>query len=424
MTPAVFPYKPGLELELHRHTPPDPFGSHNMIPYGRCTERLWNVYCNAPDYWDENRIQFALEYPPIETKPPVAKGGKLTMTAKFVVHRVIEQSQRSSGGPTLLEGKFYRDRRFVRNAMAKVYDGVFYSVEGGYGYGYDAGHPDPMIQADLDYSIESAAYEDIQTAGHCGSFTPQYYGSWTFSLETNEDGVTGARQVRMILLEKVEGAQTMAEVIRKASTKQEVSWYSGSDGWVLDRERLPPVKDRLKVLKNLLEAWDRIWWDAKVSHYHLSPEDVLIRQDNTVAIINFEQATVYSWVERWGEPGDMQAYPDHPRYAKDAPSLQPNPLCLHWPFVRCSWPCRSPLVSAACWSHLPPIRKSRWWQWIPEDWVDNPELAAIWLLETFKSADPNIYGPLPDSFLNSSEQKGRDLIKLLENLGRKKSTSI
>lgn len=159
----------------------------------------------------------------------------------------------------------------------------------------DPKYPDTMTQADPDYSFESAAYEDIKAGGYCGSLTPRYYGSWTFSLETDEDGVTETREVRMILLEKVEGAQRMTEVILKASTKQEPPLRLGSmsDEWILHRERLPPIEERLKVLKNLLEAWDRIWWDAEVDHDDFHPDDVLIRQDNTVAIINFERATVY-----------------------------------------------------------------------------------------------------------------------------------
>ncbi|KAK4221551.1 hypothetical protein QBC38DRAFT_521982 [Podospora fimiseda] len=233
------PYHEGQVLQLSHHRPPDLFGTHHSVPYsGRCKKRMWNGYLG--DVY-EDRIEFALEHPPITIEPLEEEDG----SRKFVIDRIrnidrILDDSEDEEGPILLEGKLYGGTQDGRPVLAKVYDGVYYpsysltdldrhnEVEGP--------GADPMTRADLDY------------AGN-GSLALEYFGSWTFDIPVDEKGNT--RPVRMILLEHIEGTQTMAEIIEQASTE-----------WVVDQNKLPMEKDRLEVLKHLILAVDIIWWDA------------------------------------------------------------------------------------------------------------------------------------------------------------------
>ncbi|KAK3989058.1 hypothetical protein QBC44DRAFT_396998 [Cladorrhinum sp. PSN332] len=401
-TPS-FPYHADLELEIHRHTPPELFGHHHAVPYGDCTERKWNAYyMNSNLSARKDRVQFALQYPPIETESASDnRNDKRTQKAKFVIRRVIKktQSEHEEGGPILLQGQVYGRERLPSarrpederigpeqsrplNVMAKVYDGVFYPLGDAM---LDPWLADPMTEADLDYSFESAAYEEIHTAGHCGSLTPKYYGSWSFDLQIDEAGHT--RPVRMVLTEVVQGARTMAEIIQAASTKQKIKhekpvWWGDedpwppvmdpsepfyywvnlepehcADEWVLHRDLLPKIDDRLEVLQNLLVACEIIWWDAQVYHTAIGPGDVLVRPDNTVAIINFQRSTLYEYAER-EEGREYQNFPDHPKHKPGVAILGPNPLCRYWPFSLRQGCARSfPVVSGELERHMDDIRK-------------------------------------------------------------------
>lgn len=90
-------------------------------------------------------------------------------------------------------------------AVAKIYDPLCYrhfavSVDG------QEDEDDVILDtpeaADGDYSREAAAYEQLQTQNTQG-YTPAYYGSYTFTLETIPG--RAVRQVRFILIEYLEG---------------------------------------------------------------------------------------------------------------------------------------------------------------------------------------------------------------------------
>jgi hypothetical protein len=69
----------------------------------------------------------------------------------------------------------------------------------------------------------------------------------------------------------------------------------------------------------------------------------------------------------------------------------------------------------------PAHQENPWGNWIPKSWLKNPELAAEWLLETWKDASPTKYRPLSDRLLNhpAHAQRGRKVLAMLEKLGRK-----
>ncbi|KAK4222303.1 hypothetical protein QBC38DRAFT_519416 [Podospora fimiseda] len=412
---SSLPYFTGQRLEIHQHTPPDVFGVHHEVPFGDCTEREWNGYyikSVAQLELMDDRLLFAVQHPPIETEiNQPAK--KKTLEIQSVIHdnsfillvcKVDDNSH--------LEGC---------SIIAKVYDGVFHPEQDSM---HDHLAPDPMTRADLHYSFESLAYEEIDRAGHC-------------------DDQGNMRTVRMILLEEVEGAHTMGEIIRGASSKQLVKpdwWDDEEDPWppvadldseymdmeweelVLDRDLLPALPDRLQVLQNVLVAFDLIWWDVQVKYFDICPDDVLIRPDNTVAIINFEGSIPYQYVE--SEPDlAYQNFPDHPKQEPHTPKLArgPNPMRQHWPYSKGQWDAGFPVVAGEP-EILPTDERSKsiWWQWVPQNWLDDPEEAAIWLCQSVRTADPSRFSPIPKDWLNQQlhNNRSKGVLGMLENLGR------
>ncbi|PYH48603.1 uncharacterized protein BP01DRAFT_261836, partial [Aspergillus saccharolyticus JOP 1030-1] len=76
---------------------------------------------------------------------------------------------------------------------AKIYDPVYFNHRD-----YDC---DPFRYLDLLYNQETAAYRHLHARG-LGAWIPQYYGSYEMDIE--HPGI-GTRQVRLILMEYIEG---------------------------------------------------------------------------------------------------------------------------------------------------------------------------------------------------------------------------
>lgn len=166
---------------------------------------------------------------------------------------------------------------------------------------------------------------------------------------------------------------------------------------------LPPEPFRLGVLKNLFEAEISIWWDAEVLHYDTEPRNTMIRDDGTVVLIDFNQAVVYRFVNNR----------EHPKYGyyEGALKLPPSPIQRNWPFED---PGGAIIAN-------PAHHGNQWAHWIPEGWLKNRELAAEWLLKTWKDDLAKKYQALPDDFLNHEAHMGRSrkVLEMLEELGRK-----
>lgn len=86
-------------------------------------------------------------------------------------------------------------------AAAKIYDPLYYNFEESRGhYPLDCVH-----KADRHFLVESWAYENLEKAGQTGSFAPEYYGSWKFTLPIVLKGKPMMRPVRLILIEHLNG---------------------------------------------------------------------------------------------------------------------------------------------------------------------------------------------------------------------------
>lgn len=95
-------------------------------------------------------------------------------------------------------------------AAAKIYDPLYYSFE----HSIDHSRRDCVYRADQDFLVESWAYENLEKAGQTGSSAPEYYGSWAFTLPIVVKGKPIARPVRLILMERLNGASIQGSRIQ------------------------------------------------------------------------------------------------------------------------------------------------------------------------------------------------------------------
>jgi hypothetical protein len=367
------PYEIGSELRIHRHVPPKPFGG----PYRHMPRELDPV-------WDDDgmpvpRLPFALDHPPLETQPLDDDDRSFTITGVKTVRHLGSGASSQRGGPHVFTG--YLDGDESAAYVAKVYDGLDYPFEN-----EDSGW-DFMTLADRDYAIEAWAYESMQpveTVG--GRVVPEYFGAWTFALDTDEQN--RQRWVRMILLQLIPGETALHIIVR-----------AQQDG-VTQHHLLPDEEFRLRVLKSTFEAEVAICWNADVMHEDLEPRNVMAQEDGSVVIIDLNQAEVRRFRRDCSEL----------EFSEDSRRLTPSPLERHWPFAPgCG-------TFANIWGG-----GTAWADWIPQSWHKNKELAAEWVLKTWASPPPDKYRPLSDYFLNHRAHKRRSprLLEALEKLGRK-----
>ncbi|KAK1763056.1 hypothetical protein QBC33DRAFT_623266 [Phialemonium atrogriseum] len=272
-------YRPGVQLAIERHTPPDPFG--RGYKNAECIRKPIRGLEND----QVDRTAFAISHPPLETEPPhleQAESHVLTIIEDLGKRRRLKR-----GGPRVL--RCYMDSDQSVHYVAKIYDGVYYPLSDFQGF-------DCMYLADKDYSCEAAAYEDIPSKLQ-GTAVPEYFGSWTFSLECSPSSNTPFRPVRMILLEFING-KTLYDTVLHAG-----AWPNG-DGSIdlseVDYQLLPPEPERLNVLATVIET-EVALFHAGVVHKYTSLRDVLVSRlsPSHVVLFDFCTAIVYRRCE-WG----------------------------------------------------------------------------------------------------------------------------
>ncbi|KAK4124609.1 hypothetical protein N657DRAFT_572214 [Parathielavia appendiculata] len=360
------PYREGVELRIQHHVPPKPFGSgHGPCPRAKVAISQRQMY--------HDRVDFALDHPPLETEPPSREEHTFTITGT----KTLRRPGLDPGGAQVVSGYFDGDKEVV--CLAKIYDGVYYPLQDEDGLWLEW---DCMTLADVDYAIETWAYGTMQPVEGVGAMlVPEYHGAWTFSLDTDQPGIR--RWVRMLLLELVPG-ETIFDKIPKAKENKAVQYYL-----------LPDEETRLRVLKNTFEAYISIWWDAEVLHRDLAPRNVMVKPDGSIVLIDFDRATVFPFY-----------YRPHQKYKDGAPPVPHSPIEQFWPF-------------SPGWSIV--TNRGSWADWFPQSWLMNREFVAEWLLETWGSPPPGKYAPLSKYFLDhpAHAKRSRKLQAALEKLGRK-----
>jgi len=336
-----------VTLDIRAHIPPPPFGSD----YGNEDTIRRPVYGLSAD---DDRLDFALSFPPLETAPPEpTKSHVLTILEK------IDCRQERVGyydGPHLV--RCYLDSDESCHYVAKIYDGVNYPLSGPGPRGYDC-----MYRADQDYSREAAAYQNMPLNLQ-GSIVPRYFGSWTFFVET---GVRGLRRcVRMILLEHVDGECILDMVLRAKGVTQRDLPAELFDTLPIDYGLLPPEQERLDILASVIEA-EIMVFHAGIALRDTVPRNVLIsRSMKRVILTDFNRSRVYKCYE-FGR-----------RFLKSRPQNLPiSPIQRYW--------------------------ESTWFTddfrgWVPQSWLTHEDRVLNWLCTRWGASTK--FAPLSKDFLS------------------------
>lgn len=235
----------GFQVTIKNHTALPPFGSSSYTlqpPPHVSREWLRSV----------TQTEQVVTNPPLETAPPSKQRvAELTITKPLATGNARDAQillcsilPREAGAKALI-------------AVAKVCDSLYYSSMPNIG---DCPR-DAVFYADRDYSREVAAYECLSKAGQTGSFTPDYFGSWTFSLPITHNGQRRQRPVRLILIENLADTCMRYLFIQKG--------FDQIDAFQLSKEY------RLQVLAILLDGLVR-QYHAGVNQNDLAPRNIII----------------------------------------------------------------------------------------------------------------------------------------------------
>ncbi|KAL1792860.1 hypothetical protein ACET3X_009367 [Alternaria dauci] len=214
------PYTVGATFVARRHEPPAPFGHGYDTPW-----------------------------PPFKTSDFRLPQLDYCLTRQPLEGRTLDECRVLTITESILTGYSFGAQVVVVNGItvAKIYDPL-----------YDAGGDcydnkrDVVVLADGDYSREAAAYEELQRSPATSSLVPEYYGSWTIAVPTTVGDQTFTRQVRLILIEHINGI-VMSSVQPRSLSRQTCS----------------------AIMEKILEA-ETLIYKAGVMHRDLSPRNVML----------------------------------------------------------------------------------------------------------------------------------------------------
>ncbi|KAJ4336706.1 hypothetical protein N0V95_008544 [Ascochyta clinopodiicola] len=241
--PSTYPYVLGATFIAHRHLPPVPFGGY----YSKCE-------CpNQDDLQRTSQFDWCVAHPP-------AEGTTLLDHAHtFTIQSVIRTGE-NCGAQIVLTNS---------GLVAKIYDPLFYSFQNQEVLDFNV---DVATAADSEYSIEAAAYSELQQTSAEGSITPQYHGSWTIDITSDVQGEHINREVRLILVEYVPGVRMID----------------------IDPDRLTS-EVREYVMIRVIEA-DYDLRHAGVRHDDLSPRNIILSEEPDTIDPNLREMGI---VGRW-----------------------------------------------------------------------------------------------------------------------------
>lgn len=314
-----FPYTKDFKAIIKSHNPPPPFG--NIYGPGN---RL-----HVPDSWLKgvSRSQHVLEYPPLNTADP-----QHPIEAELAFIKGIAIGKRR-GAQLVLCSVAPHGAGETYQAVAKIYDALYYPFDGGM---FDDEPLDAVWSADEDYSREAAAYECLQADGRLnGAFAPEYFGSWTFTLPSKQDGgVTTDRPVRLVLVEHLDGPSMSSLLYSPRNNVHHTEQF------------------RLAVFAKLLHEVSRMvqigvgQGDFVPRNIMLVPQGVGLTGDiPRVVLIDYNSSIV------WERTADgYSPKPEKPQ----------NPIQTWW---------------GDCFPDFA--------GWIPDEWFKYPKLRQQWLLDQF-----------------------------------------
>ncbi|KAH7038280.1 uncharacterized protein B0I36DRAFT_77716 [Microdochium trichocladiopsis] len=362
------PYVKGFKVQIQQHHAPDPYGAviyeDHFVMGKKCLP-------------ETPLAEAVLRIPPREAPTGASPTDSRPGTAELEILEVIAGGDGNEA--QVVRCKVYRraigssrQRQAAFEAVAKIYDPLYYHL-----YRLDP-HLDccTMHKADTHYTSEVAAYEAFQNARFPtgGTFTPQYYGSWTFTLahprpkgfsaKAGEDQAAPLhRHVRLILIEYLDGCSL-----------QDLMYDE-------NYEYVETVRDtyhesyRLFVWAKILEAIVFVE-DAGLVRNDDAPRNVMLvprpkkfvplseQQQPRVVFIDYNLSTV---VSKLAEP---YRYP----YTDTCHDLPDNPLQKWWTGGACDYR-----------------------GWVPEWYETDEERRGEWLLQHFGREKLANYAPLYDN---------------------------
>ena len=309
------PYFPGFSCEILPHTPPSPFGTREYPEAPRTS---------ASQQWlrQANQTQVVLNYPPIET---VQQASTIIRFPKANLSITRSIAIGNGRGPQLalctITPQDVSEHRPPFTAVAKIYDALYYPF-------INSMIPRPSdvcLEADGDYSRETAAYEHLSGVGLLGGFTPDYYGSWTMNVPMRMDGYGAecgnyVRPVRLVLLEALHGPNMMSVFARNSPyAEAEPNAFHYTEEY------------RLEVMAQVLEGETR-QFHAGVRQSDLAPRNIMLADDPRlhggsmsrdsaprVVLVDYDRAIVFQRTTRGVTALHEKPLPQNPseRFRRD-----------------------------------------------------------------------------------------------------------
>lgn len=357
------PYIPGFSVGISRHKPPPSFATNEepadpgyLEPadsgyqerallsqaYLRSVTHTEAVVANPPE---EGIHPFPAERAQLVLTSPIAIGS--ARGAQIVACTVTPQN----GDPF--------------TASAKIYDPLYYNFE------RDIGHAprDCVSEADDHYIVETWAYERLEKAGYTGSFAPEYYGSWTFTLPIVFKGSSTTRPIRLILIERLHGTSIDASRIQNSYKRG-----GGKDAFHY------PEEYRLEILARAVDGYVRQQAETGVTQRDFAGRNVMLVPDENptdqserisglvmprIVLIDYNNADI-----KHLSPDTKDTRPENPAWA-------------FW--------------SHYLWSDMA--------GWVPNTWRDG-KVQQEWMFERFCRPDRiDSYRPVPEWMKHLAEQK-------------------
>lgn len=219
------PYLPGFSVQISRHAPPsgDEQSGFQRRPW------LKEAYLRTVTH-----SEAVVANPPVDGVEDSSSQAELVITSAIAIG-----SARGAQIVTCTVTPLNGDSEPFE-ATAKIYDPLYYNFEHSIGY-----YPrDCVEEADQDYGVETYAYEILEQTGYTGSSAPRYYGSWSFTLPIFFKGSSISRPVRLILMERLEGA-----TIRESRIQNSYNLAAGIDAFHY------PEEYRFEVLAQAMDAY-------------------------------------------------------------------------------------------------------------------------------------------------------------------------
>lgn len=176
----LLPYLPGFSVQIYRHAPPPPFGF--------CTEEeIKAIGIQERPELSTDYLKTVTQSEAVVANPPVG-GIPSAGTAQLVITSHIAAGAARGAQVVACKITPQDGDGHPFTAAAKIYDPLYYKFKSRW-----VDLPEDCVQnADDDFIIETWAYESLKRTGQTGpgSFAPEYYGTWTFTLPTRW-GISG-----------------------------------------------------------------------------------------------------------------------------------------------------------------------------------------------------------------------------------------